>query len=101
MPFLALNSPSFRYIYLVQYADANPQLALLSINSFQKDLGDRSQVIRASALRAMSSVKTLEIITIILKSIKTAIVDSQSYVRKTAVACCVKVFEADSDQFIP
>lgn len=89
------------YIYLVQYADFNPQLALLSINSFQKDLGDRSQIIRASALRALSSVKSVEIIQIVMKSIRTALSDGSSYVRKTACACAVKVFEVDMDQFIP
>lgn len=65
-----LELKKLTYIYLVQYAEAKPQLALLSINSFQKDLGDRSQVIRASALRAMSAVRTIEIIQIVMKSIR-------------------------------
>eukprot|EP00392_Amoebophrya_sp_AT5.2_P013898 g14030.t1 len=83
------------------YADCKGELALLSINSFQKDLTDRSQLIRASALRALSSVKTMEIIQIVLKSIRTAVADSSAYVRKTATACIVKVFEVDRDQYVP
>ncbi|CAD7934967.1 unnamed protein product [Amoebophrya sp. A25] len=101
VPTTSLELKKLTYIYLVTYADCKPELALLSINSFQKDLTDRSQIIRASALRALSSVRTMEIIQIVLKSIRTAVGDTSAYVRKTAVHCIVKVFDVDRDQYAP
>lgn len=88
------------YIYLVQYAENNRDLALLSINSFQKDMTDRSQLIRASALRAMSSIKVLEVIQLVMVAVKTAAHDSSAYVRKTAAQCMTKVYAVDPDQFL-
>ena len=35
------------YMYLVQHAGDQPDLALLSVNSFQKDLSDPNQSVRA------------------------------------------------------
>lgn len=87
------------YIYLVQYAENNRDLALLSINSFQKDLSDRSQLVRASALRAMASIKVLEVIQLVMVAVKNASVDSSPYVRKTAAQCMTKVYGVDPDQF--
>jgi len=48
------------YMYLVHYADATVtcrELALLSIHSFQKDLAAANQLIRALALRVMTSIR--------------------------------------------
>jgi AP-3 complex subunit beta len=47
------------YVYLLHYADQEPDLALLSINSFQKDLHDSNMLIRAMALRVLSSIKVV------------------------------------------
>ena len=44
------------YMFLVHYAEEKQELALLSINTFQKDLSDSNQLIRALALRVMSCV---------------------------------------------
>jgi len=45
------------YIYLLRYAEKEPDLALLSINTFQKDLSDSNQFIRALSLRVMSGIR--------------------------------------------
>src|ERR1700730_4644720 len=45
------------YMYLIHYSDIHQDLALLSINTFQKDLQSQSQRIRGNALRAMSSIQ--------------------------------------------
>lgn len=98
--FQSLELKKLIYIYLVQYAENNRDLALLSINSFQKDLSDRSQLVRASALRAMASIKVLEVIQLVMVSVRTASSDSQPYVRKTAAQCMTKVYAVDPDQFL-
>jgi AP-3 complex subunit beta len=60
------------YVYLVRYAEEEPDIALLSINSFQKDLKDPSQFIRASALRVMSSIRVDVIVPLIMLAGMTA-----------------------------
>jgi len=100
---VSFQSPELKkliYIYLVQYAENNRELALLSINSFQKDLSDRSQQVRASALRAMASIKVLEVIQLVMAAVQTAAGDSSPYVRKTAAQCMIKVYGVDADQFL-
>jgi len=87
------------YIYLVLYGEQNTDLALLAINSFQKDLQDRSQIVRAAALRAMASFKMMEIVQFIFQAIQKASSDQSSYVRKTAAHCIVKLYSLDPDQY--
>jgi len=87
------------YMYLVHYADANAQcreLALLSINSFQKDLADPNQLIRALALRVMTSIRVRDIIQIQLIAIRKCAGDSSPYVRKCAANALSKVHAMDS-----
>ena len=77
------------YMYLVHHADANPtcrELALLAINSFQRDLSDPNQLIRALALRVLCSIRVREIVQIQLMSVKKCASDNSAYVRKTAAA---------------
>lgn len=45
------------YVYLVRYAEQEQDLALLSISTFQRALKDPNQLIRASALRVLSSIR--------------------------------------------
>ncbi|KAG7384520.1 AP-3 complex subunit beta-2 [Phytophthora pseudosyringae] len=89
------------YMYLVHYADANSQcreLALLSINSFQKDLADPNQLIRALALRVMTSIRVRDILQIQLIAIRKCAADESAYVRKCATNAISKVFAVDPEQ---
>ena len=47
----------FVYIYLLRYAEQQPDIALLSVNTFQKDLSDKNPLIRAMALRVLTSIQ--------------------------------------------
>lgn len=89
------------YMYLVHYADATAQcreLALLSINSFQKDLADPNQLIRALALRVMTSIRVRDIVQIQLIAIRKCAADDSAYVRKCATNAISKVFVLDPEQ---
>ncbi|TYZ58674.1 hypothetical protein PybrP1_003820 [[Pythium] brassicae (nom. inval.)] len=89
------------YMYLVHYADANSQcreLALLSINSFQKDLADPNQLIRALALRVMTSIRVRDILQIQLIAIRKCTADASAYVRKCAANAISKIFAVDPEQ---
>ncbi|KAG1151139.1 hypothetical protein G6F37_002057 [Rhizopus arrhizus] len=80
------------YIYLLRYAEQEPDLALLSINSFQKDLSDKNQIIRAMALRVMSGIRVPVISPIVLLGIKKCMTDVSPYVRKTAAHAIPKCY---------
>src|SRR3954469_11271489 len=86
------------YIYVLRYAEQEPDLALLSINTFQKDLTDQNQLIRAMALRVMSSIRVPVISPIVMLGIKKCITDSSPYVRKTAAHAIVKCYFLDPSQ---
>ena len=88
------------YTYLVNYADLNPtckELALLGINSFQRDLSDPNQLIRAMALRVLCSIRERAIVQIQLMSLKKCASDSSAYVKKTAAQSVGKVASLDPE----
>uniref|UniRef100_A0A8C4NEH5 AP-3 complex subunit beta n=1 Tax=Eptatretus burgeri TaxID=7764 RepID=A0A8C4NEH5_EPTBU len=86
------------YVYLVRYAEEQQDLALLSISTFQRALKDPNQLIRASALRVLSSIRVPIIVPIMMLSIKEAASDMSPYVRKTAAHAIPKLFSLDVDQ---
>jgi AP-3 complex subunit beta len=93
------------YIYLLQYAESEPDLSLLSINTFQKDLTDQNPMIRTVALRVLSSLKGMMIITkvplivpIVTMSFKKCSVDLSPYVRKAVAISLPKCYRLDDAQ---
>jgi AP-3 complex subunit beta len=78
------------YIYILRYAESEPDLALLSINTFQKDLTDSSPLIRAMALRVLSGIRVSMIGPIVALAIKKCSSDVSPYVRKTAALAIPK-----------
>ncbi|XP_052452814.1 AP-3 complex subunit beta-2 isoform X2 [Carassius gibelio] len=86
------------YVYLVRYAEEQQDLALLSISTFQRGLKDPNQLIRASALRVLSSIRVTIIVPIMMLAIKEAASDMSPYVRKTAAHAIPKLHSLDPDQ---
>ncbi|KAL7279380.1 hypothetical protein ACG7TL_007221 [Trametes sanguinea] len=84
------------YIYLLRYAEQEPDLALLSINTFQKDLSDPNPLIRAMALRVLSGIKVPMIGSIVVLAIKKCAADISPYVRKAAALAIPKLYHLDS-----
>ncbi|KAI0730068.1 adaptin N terminal region-domain-containing protein [Fomitopsis betulina] len=83
------------YIYLLRYAEHEPETALLSINTFQKDLSDSSPLIRAMALRLLSGLNMPVIASILVLAIKKASSDISPYVRKAAALALPKCYNLD------
>ncbi len=83
------------YIYLLHYAESEPDLALLSINTIQKSLSDQSPQVRAMALRVMSGIKVPVISQIVSLGIKKGCVDMNPLVRKTAALAIPKCYRLD------
>ncbi|CAD2084014.1 AP-3 complex subunit beta, putative [Plasmodium vinckei lentum] len=88
------------YNYLILYAHGNTDLTLLSANSFKKDLNNNNYQIRSWALRAMASIKSIDIINILIGSLKRLSNDNSPYVRKTCADVIPSIYFVDKDQFI-
>ncbi|XP_060091844.1 AP-3 complex subunit beta-1 [Heteronotia binoei] len=86
------------YVYLMRYAEEQQDLALLSISTFQRALKDPNQLIRASALRVLSSIRVPIIVPIMMLAIKEASVDLSPYVRKNAAHAIQKLYSLDPEQ---
>ncbi|KAJ2573112.1 AP-3 complex subunit beta, partial [Coemansia sp. RSA 1836] len=84
------------YIYLLRYAEQEQDLALLSVNTFQRDLGDSNQVIRAMALRVMSSIRVPVISPIVVLAVRKLALDRSPHVRKTAALAVTKLVRLDA-----
>ncbi|KAF9433376.1 AP-3 complex subunit beta-2 [Entomortierella beljakovae] len=86
------------YIYILRYAEQEQDLALLSINTFQKDLSDKNQLIRAMALRVMSGIRVPVISPLVILGIKKCVTDLSPYVRKIAAHAIPKCYQLDPAQ---
>jgi len=49
------------YLYLINYAKTQPDLALLAVNTFVKDANDPNPLIRALAIRTMGCIRVEKI----------------------------------------
>jgi AP-3 complex subunit beta len=81
-------------MYLVQYADhdhVTRELSLLSINSFQRGLADSEQLIRALALRVLSSIRVSDVLQIQILGVQKCAKDKSPYVRKCAANALAKL----------
>lgn len=83
------------YIYLLRYAESEPDLALLSINTIQKALYDQNQLVRAMAIRVMSGIRVPVISQIVALGIKRCVTDMSAYVRKAAALAIPKCHRLD------
>jgi len=81
------------YIYLLRYAEHEPDLALLSINTFQRDLADASPLIRGMALRVLSGIKVQMVGSLVVLAIKRAAGDGSGYVRKGAALAVPRCYK--------
>ncbi|KAF4723347.1 hypothetical protein FOZ63_006619, partial [Perkinsus olseni] len=76
------------YLYVINYAKSQPELAILAVNTFRKDTMDPNPLIRALAVRTMGSIKLEQM---------TEVTAKHRQVRKTAAICIAKFFEISPD----
>ena len=75
------------YIYLARYANHDDQcreLALLSINAFQRGLADREPLLRSLALRVLTCMEVPDVLQLQILGVRTCCKDTSPYVRKCA-----------------
>mmetsp|Transcript_92943 Transcript_92943/g.266419 ORF Transcript_92943/g.266419 Transcript_92943/m.266419 type:complete len:839 (+) Transcript_92943:187-2703(+) len=80
------------YLYLVNYAESNSELAILAVNTLLKDCRDDDPMIRGLALRSLCSLSLVNMIEYLQPAVQRALEDVNGYVRKTAVVGVVKIF---------
>lgn len=80
------------YLYLVNYAESNSEVAILAVNTLQKDCRDDDPMIRGLALRSLCSLSLLNMVEYLQPAVQRGLEDVNGYVRKTAVIGVVKVF---------
>ncbi|KFK34797.1 hypothetical protein AALP_AA5G194300 [Arabis alpina] len=81
------------YLYLLHYAEKRPNEALLSINYFQKDLGDPNPLVRAWALRTMAGIRLHVIAPLALAAVSKCARDPAVYVRRCAANALPKLHD--------
>ena len=84
--------------YILRQARLEPDLALLSVNTFQKDLGDPNPALRALAIRVLAGLELHSISGLVILSLKRCARDSAWYVRRTVAVACAQLCAQDSAQ---
>ncbi|KAK2194425.1 bifunctional Clathrin-coatomer adaptor [Babesia duncani] len=80
------------YLYVINYAKVQPELAILAVNTFCKDARDRNPLIRSLAIRTMGYIRLSAITEYLVEPLKRSQNDSDPYVRKTAAICIGKLY---------
>lgn len=80
------------YQYIVNYAESNAEIAILAVNTLQKDCRDDDPMIRGLALRSLCSLSLQNMVEYLQPAVQKALQDVNGYVRKTAVIGAVKLF---------
>lgn len=84
------------YHYLCNYAQQKADLAILAINTLQKDCRDEDPMVRGLALRSLCALRIANISEYVMLPLRSGLNDPSAYVRKTAVIGIAKLF-----QFVP
>lgn len=80
------------YLYVINYAKVQPELAILAVNTFCKDAKDRNPLIRALAVRTMGYIRLTAITEYLVEPLKRCYADPDPYVRKTVAICIAKLY---------
>ena len=84
------------YLYIINYSKAQPDLALMAINTFRKDSTERiNPLIRSLAVRTMGCIGIEQMLEYLLGPLADAMNDEDPYVRKTSAMCVAKVYEVN------
>lgn len=85
------------YLYLINYAKTQPDLAIMGVNTFVKDSQDPNPLIRALAVRTMGCIRVDKITEYLCDPLQRCLKDDDPYVRKTAAVCVAKLFDINPE----
>ena len=82
------------YLYTINYATTQPNIAIMAVNTFRKDSRQKDNpLLRALAVRTMGCIGVKNITEYLCDPLKDALMDDDAYVRKTSVLCVAKLYE--------
>lgn len=81
------------YLYLMNYAKSQPDMAIMAVNTFVKDCEDPNPLIRALAVRTMGCIRVDKITEYLCEPLRKCLKDEDPYVRKTAAVCISKLHD--------
>ncbi|KAH0475610.1 MAG: uncharacterized protein KVP18_002862 [Porospora cf. gigantea A] len=84
------------YLYVVNYSQSQPEMAILAVNTFRKDAMDANPLIRALAIRTMGCIRLPQISEYLLDPLQAACEDPDAYVRRTATLCVAKLYDTSA-----
>lgn len=80
-------------------AAVSPELALLSINAYQKDLSDPNPLVRAGAIKTLAAMNLDDIRSLVGVAITRAARDTSWYVRRATADAVIALWRADSSPY--
>jgi len=84
------------YLYLMNYAKSQPDMAIMAVNTFARDCDDPNPLIRALAVRTMGCIRVDKITEYLCEPLRKCLKDEDPYVRKTAAVCVAKLHDINS-----
>jgi len=84
------------YLYLMNYAKSQPDMAIMAVNTFVKDCDDNNPLIRALAVRTMGCIRVDKITEYLCDPLRKCLKDEDPYVRKTAAVCVAKLHDINA-----
>ena len=85
------------YLYLMNYAKSQPDMAIMGVNTIVRDCDDPNPLIRALAVRTMGCIRVDNITEYLCDPLRKCLKDDDPYVRKTAAVCVAKMHDINSD----
>lgn len=93
------------YLYIINYAKSQPDIAVLAVNTFRKDSREKlNPLIRGLAVRTLGCISIEAVLDYLVEPLRESLSDEDPYVRKTAALCVAKIYEispARAESFIP
>lgn len=83
------------YLYLTNFADQEPDLALLPVATLQKSLKSPNPLVRSSALKVLTSMRLNILSAILMATLRNSVNDLSPYVRKTVAHSIIKIYRLD------
>ncbi|PLW48634.1 hypothetical protein PCASD_03442 [Puccinia coronata f. sp. avenae] len=86
-------------IYILQHSHLSPDLALLSVNAWQKDLSDSSPIIRSLALKTLAGMGLESVLPLVVVTIDRLVNDPNWFVKRTVAEALITVHLMDSQTY--
>jgi len=85
------------YLYIMNYARNNEEMAIMAVNTFQQDCSDPNPLVRALAIRTMGCIRVEKIVEYLCDPLAACLKDSHPYVSKTAAICVAKLYDMNPE----